>query len=504
VPDPGTGDTPGRPTPRQVPTSPDLVLDSVISRPLQERMAAAAPDEPIGVVIEVNGSHVGGRDQAHRQLDRILARMTGADTPRHHDGAYLTTALTRDGIRELVARDAEAAAQPGRRGSPPTTAGASRAPRHAIHRIWPNFEVTALITRSVVTTKCEAAHRSFNATGRGVVWAVMDSGVDAAHGHFAEHGNVDPEGDLHRSFVSDEPGDALNDEMGHGTHVAGIVAGFQQATRKKPLLAAGWFQDERRQRQSQAMPLTSVSGMAPETTLVSLKVLRADGSGDVRAMLAALQYVQEVNDGGRNLRIHGLNISVGYPFDPAWFAAGLTPVCREVERLVKSGVLVVVAAGNTGYGVGVDTKGRTATVGFAMTIQDPGNAELALTVGATSATPHLTGVSFFSSKGPTGDGRLKPDLVAPGERVLSAAAGAKLAEARQEVPGATYVEDSGTSMAAPHVSGAAAGFLSVHQEFLGRPEDVKRVLMESATDLGRARHFQGAGLVDAMRSIQAV
>jgi subtilisin family serine protease len=143
-------------------------------------------------------------------------------------------------------------------------------------------------------------------------------------------------------------------------------------------------------------------------------------------------------------------------------------------------------------------------LGFDMTINDPGNAERALTVGSTSTMPHLTGVSYFSSKGPTGDGRLKPDLVAPGERVVSAGAGALLEKAQALVPTATYVENSGTSMAAPHVSGAAAAFLSVHREFIGRPEDVKRVLVETATDLGRARTFQGRGLIDAMRAIQSV
>jgi subtilisin family serine protease len=244
--------------------------------------------------------------------------------------------------------------------------------------------------------------------------------------------------------------------------------------------------------------------MAPRCKLLSCKVLREDRSGDVATLLDALEYIQDLNQGGRELKVHGVNLSVGYPFDPSWFATGLTPVCREVDRLVRSGVVVVVAAGNTGYGYALDSRKRQFRLGFDMTINDPGNTERAITVGSTSITPHVSGISYFSSKGPTGDGRLKPDLVAPGERIISAGSGALLAAAQATGPAATYVENSGTSMAAPHVSGAAAAFLSVHREFIGRPEDVKRILLDTATDIGRSRTFQGRGVLDLMRAIQSV
>jgi subtilisin family serine protease len=140
-----------------------------------------------------------------------------------------------------------------------------------------------------------------------------------------------------------------------------------------------------------------------------------------------------------------------------------------------------------------------------MTINDPGNAELAITVGSTHRDmPHVYGVSYFSSKGPTGDGRLKPDLLAPGEKILSCAAGRKLEAARNKEGECDYAEDSGTSMAAPHVSGVIAAFLSIRREFIGRPERVKEIFLSTATDLNREVAFQGRGLVDLMRAIQAV
>jgi subtilisin family serine protease len=168
---------------------------------------------------------------------------------------------------------------------------------------------------------------------------------------------------------------------------------------------------------------------------------------------------------------------------------------------------VVVAAGNTGYGVQTTEARGNVSAGLPLSINDPGNADLAITVGSTHRDmPHTYGVSYFSSKGPTGDGRLKPDLLAPGEKILSCAAGKARDEAAAELGKIKfdYVEQSGTSMAAPHVSGAIAAFLSVRPEFVGQPEKVKAIFVATATDLKRDRYFQGSGLVDLMRAMQSV
>lgn len=481
-----------------VPSTVSLVTDSVITRPLAERMATAGSDEPIGVVIEVRSDGGLTTSDAKTQLRTLLAFVspTAAVTDT---ASYVCTALTTTQILELVRRDgATADAGTNSRHTQRT------APRRYVSRIWPNFEVRATIHRSALTVKADAAVRSFDATGAGIVWAVLDTGIDRRHPHFATHDTLSlPERLAHRSFVAGSD-DALADANGHGTHVAGIIAGGRTATARRPIVAATWYRTAEGDTGVERVALERISGMAPDARLLSVKVLRDDRTGDVASLLAALEYIQELNRGGRELNVHGVNLSLGYPFDPSWFGTGLSPVCREVDRLVAMGVCVVASAGNTGYGAARDAGGRDMRLGFGMTINDPGNAARAITVGSTSIKPYQTGISYFSSKGPTGDGRLKPDLVAPGERVVSAGAGRMLARAQEQVKDATYVEDSGTSMAAPHVSGVAASFLSVHKEFIGQPDELKRILMESAGDLGRERTFQGAGLVDAMRAIQRV
>ncbi|MGH6814866.1 MAG: S8 family peptidase, partial [Hyphomicrobiaceae bacterium] len=376
----------------------------------------------------------------------------------------------------------------------------------AIFHIWPDFEISACINKSIATVKADAAQNSFSARGAGITWAVMDSGIQK-HPHFEPHKNLDVPQGWHRDFTVDG-GDPFNDENGHGTHVAGIIAGEWRVPPdtpedKRPLAVSRYLKANTDDIEYQETRLEAVSGMAPRCKLVSLRVLDENGKGAVSNLIAAISHIQEINGNGRRLLIHGVNMSVGYNFEPEWFACGQSPLCVEVDRLVKTGVVVVVAAGNTGYGTLKSTIGAT-TAGMALTINDPGNADLAITVGSTHRDmPHVYGVSYFSSKGPTGDGRLKPDLVAPGEKIISCATGTLKSEGAKG-RACDYVETSGTSMAAPHVSGVIAAFLSVRTEFIGKAERVKEIFVTNATDLRRDRYFQGAGLVDLMRAIQSV
>jgi len=417
-------------------------------------------------------------------------------------------------IQALISLDlAEAEKEAGKRRK--TTEGAPAKTQidatkfRAIFHIWPDFEVSACISKSIATVKADAAQNSFSARGAGITWAVMDSGIQKDHQHFKTHGNIDANSDWHKDFTVDGGG-PFDDENGHGTHVAGIIAGEwrvptdEPTTTKRPVAVSRYLKNDTEDVEYQSITLDGIGGMAPQTKLVSLRVLDENGKGSVSNLIAAIGHVQEINGYGRRLLIHGVNMSLGYNFEPEWFACGQSPLCVEVNRLVKTGVVVVVAAGNTGYGTLKSTIGATAA-GMALTINDPGNSDLAITVGSTHRDmPHVYGVSYFSSKGPTGDGRLKPDLVAPGEKIISCATGMLKKEGAKNIEDCDYVETSGTSMAAPHVSGVIAAFLSVRTEFIGQAERVKEIFVSTATDLRRDRYFQGSGLVDLMRAIQSV
>ncbi|MFV8229981.1 S8 family peptidase [Mycolicibacterium fortuitum] len=480
----------------------DPVLAGVVTAPLRTAMAQEDDAAPIPIMIELNLTFQPSVAAAIERVERLWELVGGAGPPVPLADQFMAGELTSSQIKSLVSADAV----------PQTWS------ERAVYRIWPDFEVHPQIDASSTTIKAIAAQRSFDSYGEGIVWAVVDSGIDEKHAHFSEYQNLrDPSVvDLHRDFTG---GDApLTDTDGHGTHVAGIIAGGLVGHTSADVVVV-----EKRLNDPEhgGDPITAprkisdpdrLAGMAPKAKLVSLKVLGpGDQTSRVSRVMQALAYVRKLNAGSERVpRIHGVNLSLGYEFDAEWYACGQSPMCIEVDKTVRSGVVVVVAAGNSGY-VSLNTAFSKDSVKFTadMTINDPGNTESAITVGSTHrSSPHTFGVSYFSSRGPTGDGRRKPDLVAPGERITSAAAGERREavtnqiDVGPDVP--VYVEESGTSMAAPHVSGAIAAFLSVQREFVSEPEAVKRIFVESATSLNRDPAFQGSGMVDLMRALQSV
>jgi serine protease AprX len=497
---------------------------TVIAVPLLEEIRAErAADKqrtPFKVVIDLNLEYRAGRSEARKRalqlIDEAIAQTQGKSQDANAIGInerkselstqYLFATLYGETISELVRLDNE----PDQ--SLPPGATSKRTAHRSIHRIWPDFPVRRLTTKSISTVKADAARVAFSALGEGIVWAVVDSGISETHPHFAKHGNLALDPPFEHCDLTGSAGGPLSDALGHGTHVAGIIAGeMSSADEVERCRALTRYRDENGEVTHDVIKPGPISGMAPCCKLLSLKVLDEKGEGETSSLIAALEIIQRLNDYGRRLRVHGVNMSVGYAFEPEWFACGRSPLCVEVDRLVRTGVVVVVAAGNTGYGWAQTAFQGEMPSGMSLTINDPGNAAHAITVGSTHReSPHVYGVSYFSSKGPTGDGRLKPDLVAPGEKILSCAAGVKHDEVVEQLGGAVpetaalYAEDSGTSMAAPHVAGVIAAFLSIRREFIGRPEDVKDIFLAAATDLKRERSFQGHGLVDLMRAIQSV
>jgi subtilisin family serine protease len=502
--------------------NPDNLVRSVISVPMLDQIEADE-DALQSVLIEVNMNYPGGRSRAKSRIMKLatdaIAQTGGATTKQFisswKSGAsnqYVYVTLSGKAIRYLVEQDQKTDSDPDKTASTSEVDAAQKPDAdnenndwRAIYHVWPDFKLRAQIWRSVSTVKADASRRAFATTGRGIVWAVLDSGIDGKHPHFVKHSNLNlPNGLNHMDFIGPKPvpvtSENLADPYGHGTHVAGIIAGELDSMYQAVSLSRE--RDQNGKISYVARPVAQpVMGVAPECTLLSYRVLDENGEGDVSTVIAAIQMIQELNGYGRQILIHGVNMSLGYNFLPEWFACGQSPVCVEVDRLVRSGVAVVIAAGNTGNG-------------FMLTINDPGNAELAITVGATHRDmPHRYGVSYFSSKGPTGDGRLKPDVLAPGERIVSCGAGPDLDTYKKNAGplpvdtgknSAFYLERSGTSMAAPHVSGILVGILSTRTEFVGLPEEMKDYLIKNATDLGRDRNFQGGGLVDMMRTIQAM
>jgi serine protease AprX len=273
--------------------------------------------------------------------------------------------------------------------------------------------------------------------GRGIKVAVIDTGLDDSHPDFA--GRVL----AMKSFVSD----SAHDDNGHGTHVAGTIAGDGAKSGGKYV------------------------GVAPEASLYIAKVLRANGSGSMSSVMAGIEWAvleQEVQI---------INLSLGGNVS----CDGTDALSTLVDEAVRqAGVVVCVAAGNEGP--------------EARTIGSPGCARFVITIGAMTDTDQ---VARFSSRGPTADGRNKPDIVFPGVGVIAPqAANTRLGTIIEE----GYVASDGTSMATPHASGVAALMLQANPQLSA--EQVKNLMLAGGVSIGALPNEQGVGRGDAYLAYQ--
>ncbi|WP_456366597.1 S8 family serine peptidase [Thermococcus sp.] len=279
--------------------------------------------------------------------------------------------------------------------------------------------------------------------GSGITIAIIDTGIDASH--------PDLKGKVigWKDFVNGRS--SPYDDNGHGTHVSSIAAGTGAASGGK------------------------YKGMAPGAKLVGIKVLSGQGSGSVSDIIAGVDWAVQNKD-KYNIRV--INLSLG----SSQSSDGTDSLSQAVNNAWDAGIVVCVAAGNSGPDK--------------YTVGSPAAASKVITVGAVDKNDVITD---FSSRGPTADGRLKPEVVAPGNWIIAArASGTQLTDV---TIGQYYVAASGTSMATPHVAGISALILQAHPNWT--PDQVKKALIETADIVAPseiAGVAYGAGRVNAYKA----
>jgi subtilisin family serine protease len=361
----------------------------------------------------------------------LTARAGGAASALGSVGGFALRLRKGEGERLAPALAATA------RSAPSTAAAPASGDLAGVTRIWLDHRVRAAALDPNLT-QIHAPTAWKTASGRGVRVAVLDSGIDASHPDLA--GQVVAEANF-----SDAA--STTDKLGHGTHVASIIAG------------TGARAQGRRH------------GIAFDADLLNGKVLDDFGFGLESEVLEGMEWAA-------THQAKVVNMSLG-SFDAS---DGSDPLSLAVDRLTaRHGTLFVVAAGNAGPD--------------ATTIGSPGAASSALTVGAVDGRDNL---AFFSSRGPrAGDYALKPDLTAPGVDIVAArAAGTSLGDPVDR----WYTRLSGTSMATPHAAGSAALLAQVHPGWT--PAQIKAALMATAVPrAGVSPYSQGAGRLDVGHAV---
>ncbi|MCP5015376.1 MAG: S8 family serine peptidase [Ketobacter sp.] len=303
-----------------------------------------------------------------------------------------------------------------------------------VEEIWPDLPVQTWLNSSVPKIATPRVWET-GLKGKGIKVAVVDTGIDENHPDF--EGRIVATA----SFVSD----SAHDDNGHGTHVAGTVLGSGAKSNGKYV------------------------GVAPEASLYVAKVLRADGGGSMSGVMAGIEWaVLEQNVQIINLSLGGVGSCDG--------TDALSALCDEA--VTQAGVVMCVAAGNTGPN--------------AKTVGPPGCARYVITVGAITDSDQI---ARFSSRGPTSDGRIKPDIVYPGVDIIAPqAVGTQMGRVVED----GYVSAQGTSMATPHASGVAALMLEANPNLTA--EQVKTHMLAGAVNLGAQPNEQGVGRGDAYQA----
>ncbi|WP_336213448.1 S8 family serine peptidase [Nonomuraea sp. LPB2021202275-12-8] len=307
-----------------------------------------------------------------------------------------------------------------------------------IGKVWLDRRIEVSLDSSVPLVGAPAAwERGFD--GKGTKVAVLDTGIDAAHPDFA--GKI-----VASENFSSSPG--ITDRQGHGTHVASTIAGSGSAS-------GGAYK-----------------GVAPGASLLVGKVLADNGNGDWSWAIAGMEWAAEQ---GADV----VNMSLG-----SCCGNGTDPMSQALDELTKKhGTLFVTAAGNAGD---------------ALTVSIPAAAEQALAVGAVDKTTGTT-LADFSSRGPRlDDAAVKPNIVAPGVDIVAARSADSTA---RPIPGNDrYTANSGTSMATPHVAGAAAILAQQHPDW--DADELRDALVSTAERHAEHNWFeQGGGRVNVTRAV---
>lgn len=319
-------------------------------------------------------------------------------------------------------------------------------PTDLIHSLSNDPDIDYISFDSKVYTLLDIANQSMETyfphdkglEGEGVTVAIIDTGVSPHYDLIRPKNRIIG----FKDFIDNQ--NRPYDDNGHGTHIAGIIAGNGYASRGRYV------------------------GVAPKSNILAVKALDRNGGGSTSKVIEAISYVIETKD-QYNTKI--INLSIG---TPANSTCENDPLCKAVNMAIKAGLIVVVAAGNSGPSKG--------------TILSPGTNRNVITVGAvddkrTIDTSDDT-IADFSSRGPTLDGIKKPDLVAPGVNINS------LSSNKLD----SYVPLSGTSMATPLVSGTIALLFSEYGNLT--PTQVKAMLLNSCIDLNDTEDHQGAGMLN--------